>query len=396
MKKRKIKLNLKRKISLYLIMLILIIIYAYILAIEKIPKQYIVFDGETINVNMQMGLKLVESKKQDKEAKKYSLNIFNNIPIKEVDVKKVKNTNVIPVGEIVGLKLYTDGVLVVGMTEIQGKQPYLNTGIEEGDNIIEVNDVEVNTTNELQEEVNKSNGNNIKIKYIDDQNIKTCSITPIKAGKEYKLGLWVRDSAAGIGTVTMYIPDKNVFVSLGHGISDIDTGEMLKIDTGDFVTTQIVDVVKGEKNEPGRIQGSIENSSNIGNVTKNTKYGVYGILNNKQNLNINMQKSMKPALRNEIRQGKALIFCNIDGNGVKEYSIEITKIYTENTSNNKSMEIKITDKELIEKTGGIIQGMSGSPIIQNGKIIGAVTHVFVNDPIRGYATFIENMLDIVE
>ena len=396
MKKRKIKLNLKRKISLYLIMLILIIIYAYILAIEKIPKQYIVFDGETINVNMQMGLKLVESKKQDKEAKKYSLNIFNNIPIKEVDVKKVKNTNVIPVGEIVGLKLYTDGVLVVGMTEIQGKQPYLNTGIEEGDNIIEVNDVEVNTTNELQEEVNKSNGNNIKIKYVDDQNIKTCSITPIKAGKEYKLGLWVRDSAAGIGTVTMYIPDKNVFVSLGHGISDIDTGEMLKIDTGDFVTTQIVDVVKGEKNEPGRIQGSIENSSNIGNVTKNTKYGVYGILNNKQNLNINMQKSMKPALRNEIRQGKALIFCNIDGNGVKEYSIEITKIYTENTSNNKSMEIKITDKELIEKTGGIIQGMSGSPIIQNGKIIGAVTHVFVNDPIRGYATFIENMLDIVE
>ena len=396
--KKQKKSSIKRKIILYLIMLVLITIYSYILVIEKIPEEYIVFENDVIDVNMQMGLKLVEKNKEKNEKKEtvktYSLNIFNKIPIKDINVKEIQNTQIIPVGEIVGLKLYTDGVLVVGMSEIEGEKPYLDTGIKEGDNIIEVNDTKVKTTLELQNAVNKSEGAKVEIKYVNENEIQTCSITPIKVGQDYKLGLWVRDSAAGIGTVTMYIPQKNMFIALGHGISDIDTGEMLKIDNGEFVTTEIIDVIKGKTNNPGRIQGSIENSSNIGTVVKNTKYGVYGILNG--NLNIKKQNTLQPALRNEIRQGNANILCNVDGKGIKEYNIEINKIYTENISNNKSMEIKITDKELIGKTGGIIQGMSGSPIIQNGKIVGAVTHVFVNDATRGYATFIENMLDVIE
>ena len=178
----------------------------------------------------------------------------------------------------------------------------------------------------------------------------------------------------------------------GHGITDIDTGELINIASGEFVTTRILNITKGESGNPGKIQGTIENQINIGDIDKNTKFGIYGKVDNLSGLSIDTSKEMEVATRNEIQLGKATILCSLDNKTVQEYEIEIEKIFKENNYDNKSMEIKVTDESLLEKTGGIIQGMSGSPIIQNGKFIGAVTHVLVNNPEEGYAVFGDIML----
>ena len=178
----------------------------------------------------------------------------------------------------------------------------------------------------------------------------------------------------------------------GHGITDIDTGELINIASGEFVTTRILNITKGESGNPGKIQGTIENQVNIGEIDKNTRFGIYGKVDNLSSLEIDTSKEMEVATRDEIQLGKATILCSLDNKTVQEYEIEIEKIFKENNYDNKSMEIKVTDERLLEKTGGIIQGMSGSPIIQNGKFIGAVTHVLVNNPEEGYAVFGDIML----
>ena len=284
------------------------------------------------------------------------------------------------------------------MSEIEGEdnkkyKPYENTGIEEGDTIVKANNVQINSTDDLINTVNNSNGKEIKLEYISDEETKECSILPVKQeNNEYKLGLWVRDSAAGVGTVTFYEPGTRTFGALGHGISDIDTGELIDIASGEFVTTRILNIEKGENGIPGKIQGSIEKQENIGTINKNTRFGIYGTVNNLNSLNLDNSKEVEVATRDEIKKGKATILCSLDNNKPKEYEIEIEEIYKDNNYDNKSMEIKLTDKELLEKTGGIIQGMSGSPIIQNGKFIGAVTHVLVNNPEEGYGVFADIMI----
>ncbi len=284
------------------------------------------------------------------------------------------------------------------MSEIEGEdnkkyKPYENTGIEEGDTIVKANNVQINSTDDLINTVNNSNGKEIKLEYISDEETKECSILPVKQeNNEYKLGLWVRDSAAGVGTVTFFEPETKTFGALGHGISDIDTGELIDIASGEFVTTRILNIEKGENGIPGKIQGSIEKQENIGTINKNTRFGIYGTVNNLNSLNLDNSKEVEVATRDEIKKGKATILCSLDNNKPKEYEIEIEEIYKDNNYDNKSMEIKLTDKELLEKTGGIIQGMSGSPIIQNGKFIGAVTHVLVNNPEEGYGVFADIMI----
>ncbi len=195
----------------------------------------------------------------------------------------------------------------------------------------------------------------------------------------------------GVGTATFYEPSTGMFASLGHGITDIDTGDLITISNGELVTTNIVSVQKGEKGKPGELKGSIESSKTIGDVSKNTSFGIFGKITNKSNLKISEQE-MEVATREEIKTGKAQIICEIEDGKKEHYDIEIQKVYTSNNRDNKSMLIKVTDKKLLEKTGGIIQGMSGSPIIQNNKFVGAVTHVLVNDPTSGYGVFADIML----
>jgi len=182
------------------------------------------------------------------------------------------------------------------------------------------------------------------------------------------------------GTMTFYDVVANSFASLGHGIQDIDTEELVEISSGEFVTADILKIQKGEKDNPGKIEGTIEDGEVIGKIYSNTGYGVYGSKNNISKLTIDTSKQIDVASRNEIKIGKATILCTLEDNITKEYEVEIEKVYINNNEDNKSMVVKVTDEELIQKTGGIIQGMSGAPIIQNGKLIGALTHVLVSNP----------------
>lgn len=376
-----------------LLIVCLFFLYAYVYNIAAIPQNIILSEGENINFKLALGLGLQNS--DDYEAtwvssnlnkskvgnNKVELKLFNSIAVKDINVSVIPTTTVIPVGKAIGMKLYTKGVLVVGMSEIENEErikekPYENSGIEEGDSIIAINNEEINTTDELIQQVNNSNGESLKIKYVKDDKILETSIVPVKTKEDYKIGLWVRDAAAGIGTLTFYEPSTNMFMSLGHGIIDIDTEEIVDISRGELVTANILSIIKGEKNKPGEIKGSITKGVAIGDIYKNTKMGVYGNVKNRQYIDTTYNE-MEVAERSEIKTGKATILCQLDSGAPQEYQIEIERIYLNNNTDNKSMLIKITDEELLNKTGGIIQGMSGAPIMQNGKFIGAVTNVIV-------------------
>jgi len=380
-----------------LLVLFLVIIFIYTCNITLLPKDLILIQGERLDLKTTLGItigkikqgeetlqassNINKNKVNDVGTLDVSLNLFGKIPIKEMKVNVIPNTKVIPIGKAIGMKLYTDGVLVVGMSEINGKKPYENSGIQEGDRIIEINHEAIDSTDDLVETVNRSRGNLVEVTYKREEKIVTTSIEPVKTDNdEYKLGLWVRDAAAGVGTMTFYEPSTGMFAALGHGITDIDTSELIEIANGELVTTDILSIVKGEKGTPGEIRGTIEKGIHLGNIYKNTKYGVYGSVKNKTRLNVNTENEMEVALRSEIKLGKAQIMCQLDNGKIETYEIEIQKLFLNNNEDNKSMVIKITDERLLEKTGGIIQGMSGAPIIQNGKFVGSVTHVLVNDP----------------
>ncbi|MCI9245822.1 MAG: SpoIVB peptidase [Clostridia bacterium] len=248
-------------------------------------------------------------------------------------------------------------------------------------------------TAELMKEVNASKGSRINIKYIREEETITTSMKPVKSGDEgYKLGLWVRDAAAGVGTLTFYEPETKMFATLGHGILDVDTSDLIKIANGELVTTNILNIQKGEKGKPGEIRGTIESGYTLGRVTKNTAFGVYGILDAPSYLSISAQDAIEVATREEIKTGAAQIICELENGKIQYFDIEIQKVFVGNNEDNKSMLLKVTDEELLEKTGGIIQGMSGAPIVQDGKFVGAVTHVLVNDPSQGYGVFADIML----
>lgn len=391
-----------------IIITFLLIIYAYVCNISLLPSNYIIMQGENLRLYTLLGIRLIEESsyqtlqtsstlEQEKINKigkvSFRLNLFNLIPLKNIDVNVIPKTTVVPMGNAIGMKLYTAGVLVVGMSEIEGKKPYENSGIKEGDRIIQINQNQIDNTDDLMKAVNKSDGNNISIKYVRDEKTITTSIKPLKnSSNEYKIGLWVRDAAAGVGTLTFYEPSSGMFATLGHGIMDIDTAELIKIANGELVTTNILSINKGTKGNPGEIRGTIEAGHTIGSISKNTKFGVFGTINKTPYLNTSNTNEVQVALREEIKTGKAQIICELE-NGKKEYyDIEIQRIFISNNKDNKSMLIKVTDKKLSEKTGGIIQGMSGAPIIQKGKFVGAVTHVLVNDPTIGYGVFADIML----
>ncbi len=388
-----------------LFILILVIIYVYVCNISMLPNDIILMQGETLKLKtifglnvqneetMQASSNLNNSIVEETGKMNLNLNLFNLFSVKNVTVNVIPKTTVIPIGKAIGMKLYTKGVLVVGMSEIEGQKPYENSGIETGDKIIEINDTKINTTDELIECVNNSKGKSVEIKYISNNQEEIASIEPVKtSNNEYKLGLWVRDAAAGVGTLTFYEPSTGEFGALGHGINDVDTYDLIDIASGELVSTDIIDIVKGEDGSPGEIRGTIDNGYTLGKIYKNTGFGIYGSINNIAKLNLFHSQELEVANRNEITTGKAEIICELENGKSQSYEIEIERIFLDNNQNNKSMLIKVTDEELLEKTGGIIQGMSGAPIIQNGKFIGAVTHVLVNDAKTGYAVFADLMI----
>lgn len=398
--------HLKRGILLF----VLFFIFIYVVSIDNIPQTIEIFQGEEINIPILWGVKISnETKSIETSSTLYSstfdeigeekleVSLFDKIRLKTININVIEDVDVIPVGAIVGIKLYTNGVMVVGMSSIEGEdgniyKPYQELEIQEGDFITHINGIEITSTNKLIEEINNSSGQEIELTFNHKEETKTVNIRPVKnKDKKYKLGLWVRDSAAGVGTVTFYNDDTKCFAALGHAITDIDTGEILSTSSGEIDTSRILSIVKGQKDEPGRIEGTINSKTPIGNIYNNTKFGIFGVIKNAENIQLDFNKKMKVASRNEIKLGEATCLSGIDGE-IKEYKLEITKIYPNNNYDNKSMFINITDENLLEKTGGIVQGMSGTPIIQNGKFVGAITHVLVNNPTVGYAVFGDLML----
>ncbi len=306
----------------------------------------------------------------------------------------VNETYLIPSGEAIGVKMFTDGLLVVYVSDVidnDGRRysPAKAAGLRETDRIISVDGVELGTNEELSDYINLVK-RPVLLEVARDEEIFTTEIVPIVSNDGYyRIGIWVRDSTAGIGTLTFYNPQDNTFAALGHAICDADTGVILKLSEGDLVGCDILSVKRGEHGVPGELSGQFKNK-NFGKIIKNNEFGIFGKIEN--NELFTKGKPIPVATRFQIKQGKAQILCDVDGKGVKSYNIEITDVSKDNKINNKGIVLKVTDEVLLEKTGGIVQGMSGSPIIQNGKIVGAVTHVFVSDPTRGYGIFIENML----
>ncbi len=332
--------------------------------------------------------------RSSKEGKyKVKISLFNAIPIKNSSLTISERKYLTPSGEIIGLRLFTQGVMIVGIDSIETASgtvsPGYSAGLQKGDVICSINSITVNSSAKVNELISSSGGKVLEVEYMRQGERKTTSFTPALSVSEqkYKGGLWVRDSAAGIGTMTFYDNDTGAFAALGHAVCDIDTGDVLPLSNGDIVSAGITDCTKGVNGKAGELCG-VFRSDSVGVLYKNTKQGIFGVLENCDK----KAKEMPVATKDEIKKGKAQIISTVDDGGREYYDIEIIKISKDDTEC-KNMVIKVTDSDLIEKTGGIVQGMSGSPIVQNGRLVGAVTHVLVNDPTRGYGIFIENMLE---
>jgi len=328
----------------------------------------------------------------------YNARLFGIVPLKTIQVSRIGHVTLCPGGMPFGAKIFTQGLLVVGFTEIDctegSHQPAYDAGIRPKDILLEINGKVLASAEEMAELVGCGDGNALQIKLRRGEDILTVFVTPSYSisEKQFKTGMWVRDNTAGLGTVTFIDPQTGAFAGLGHGICDSTSGALLPLSRGIILDVTISGVQKGASGVPGELKGYFS-SGKRGTLIGNSDAGVFGILSTLPD-GVSADTALPIALKNEIRDGKAHIYCTLDESGVKSYEVCIRKI--RNSPDNKNMEITVTDPILIEKTGGIVQGMSGSPIIQNGKLIGAVTHVLINDPSRGYGIFIENMLNAAE
>jgi stage IV sporulation protein B len=375
----------------------------YNIKVSGSKDSLISLENRSLKSNFIYKLNLEDKSKAVYENKKngmdISVKLFGIIPVKKVTLSFMPEVKLIPGGQPIGVKLYTEGVLVVGFADVDtasGKRqsPASLSGLEVGDTIIEVNGVKIKSNKDVSEIINKNGAKAINVKLIRKGDYKNVKIKPMvtKNRNEYKIGLWIRDYTAGVGTLTFYDPASGKFGALGHPINDVDTGMLLSVRDGNIYDAKILSVEQGVKGKPGELRGMFSEEDVIGRLDKNTNSGIFGTMNNIQTRNI-YNKPIPIARQNDIKEGPAVTLTSIEGCEVKAYDVYIEKLTVQGKPGSKSMIIRVTDKELLEKTGGIVQGMSGSPIIQNGKLIGAVTYVFVNRPDMGYGIYIEWMLD---
>lgn len=370
----------------------------------SLPDHFYVQQGETLTLNTKLDITteelsqsgtLREAAQSQTKSNVVEFKLFGLIPIKESRVDVMSETVLVPCGTPFGIKMFTEGVLVVGINTIEtasgSANPAKEAGIRIGDTILAINGKSVGSNEDVAKIVSECGGKKISLSMKRKTMAFQTELQPVlsSADGQYKAGLWVRDSSAGIGTVTFYNPATASFGGLGHPICDVDTGEILPLMAGEVVDVNINGYKKGVAGTPGELVGSFTSEKSSGTILTNTECGVYGVLYN----NPSSHQALPVAMRQEIKTGPATILTTIKGTEPKEYDIEIEKISLNGDNLSKNMVIKITDPELLKTTGGIVQGMSGSPILQNGKIVGAVTHVFVNEPNKGYGIFIENMIN---
>lgn len=324
------------------------------------------------------------------------IKLFGLIPMKKVEISAVSPQSVKVGGSAIGIHIETNGVLVLGTTSVTGEdkmtyEPASNR-LKSGDYIVEVNNCPMEEKEDLMRLLKESDGSVLKCKVRRGTEVIETAVTPVRtADGSYKIGTWIRDDTQGIGTLTYITPNGN-FGALGHGITDVDTGVLMEAKGGTVYDAEILRIIKGAPGTPGELSGVIHRSEEerLGEVSKNTAQGIFGTM--KENRQSGSDgELLEIGFKQEVKKGKATILCELNGS-IDEYEIEIQQVDYSNRNHAKGLVIKITDEKLLELTGGIVQGMSGSPIIQNGKLIGAVTHVFVRDSTKGYGTFIENML----
>ena len=402
-----LKIKLRKKILTLFLGFCCYVAYGGIIY-NKIPDSIVSIEGENISLRSfapelaQNSVSVSESANSGRSFARETestVKICGIIPLKTVSVTTMPAVTVIPCGDIVGIKLYTDGVAVVATDSFTsgGREysPALRSGVKPGDIISSVNGKDINTALELQEEINRSS-DFLTLTVKRDGKTEEIKIRPERdsATGTLKLGLWVRDSCAGIGTLTFYRPDTGQYAALGHGLTDGDTGLVYPSSGGELVSASVLSVTKGKKGVPGELCGVLSHDDTpLGNLQSNTGCGISGTLVQKD---IADGEKCTIAPRDSVKCGKAYILSCVGGTDVDKYEIEIERVCDSGEGSSKDMLIRVTDKELLEKTGGIVQGMSGSPIMQEGRLIGAVTHVFVNDPERGYGIFVDKMLSEAE
>lgn len=427
----KVKLHVERDIlfkkilrpSFIISVLVLVLIVALTMTFFVIPGKITVLTGENYTLSIKLPLKAFSKsrilsvdnsqaqpisgiekpytiKATEEGEAKLNLRIFGIIPFKTVQVRAIERQKIIASGAPIGIKLKTNGIIIINVSGVILKDgtriiPAETAGLMTGDILKKADGKDLSSISDLIDVVKSSSGSPIDIKYRRQEVDYQTTITPVKSeeDEEYRIGIWVRDSSAGIGTLTFIDPANKIYGALGHGINDIDTGSLLQVGSGSLLESTIQGIKRGLKGSPGELEGDFLNNPRVvGDIKLNCDFGIFGKIDDKK-IDKKWGKLLEIGSHSTVKIGKASILACINKNIVDEYEIEIQRIARIDLSSTKNMVLRITDKRLLDSTGGIVQGMSGSPIIQDGRIIGAVTHVFINDPMRGYGVFIESMLD---
>ena len=351
---------------------------------------------EVIPVNLSRPVTVMASRMQE-----YTMDVklFGVIPFKTVNVQVIPDKMLVPAGVPIGIYVKTDGILVIAQGDFEGmdhtrKEPAKHL-LQAGDYILKADEQEVASKADFTKKISESGGRDMVLTIRREEEIFDIKVHPEQnVNGEYKLGIWIRDNAQGVGTMT-YLDEDASFGALGHGINDTDTALLMEVKGGSLYKTEIIAIKKGQGGTPGELTGVIDyNLSNkIGTIDTNSVEGIFGTVDLKGADTVSGE-AMPIGLKQDVEPGKAQILCCVDGEKIpKSYDVNIKAVHLDHDNINRGIELEVTDAALLEQTGGIVQGMSGSPILQNGKIVGAVTHVLVNDPTRGYGVFIENMLE---
>lgn len=385
------------------------VIFSFVLyGVKTLPNEIHLIENEKINVNgiysfnvskeaAALSLNTNNDFYSLESDKKYSLDIslFKKIPVKSTSVTISKRKYVIPVGDVFGIRLFTSGVVVVGTDNVYTADGAVNpadkAGIKPGDIVTAINGEKIEKVKDFTKFLQTNQSEKIILDVMREEKTFTAELNPVmsKNDNNFKVGLWIRDSMAGVGTITYYDENSGIFGGLGHAVCDVDTGIIMPLSNGDAVNTVIGGCYKGTSGATGELCGVFQ-QDDIGSLLKNCSCGIFGTLDKADFTT----KNIPVATKQEVKTGKAQIISTVDDQGPQYYDIKIVKIFSNESETSKNMIIEVADSNLISKTGGIVQGMSGSPIIQNGMLVGAVTHVFVNNPLQGYAIFADTMIEI--
>lgn len=379
---------------------VLVILMLTIYMQKQLPDRYSVVEGEEITFASAYPIRMVQRgddpipQSGTGSSYRMDLKLLGTIPVKTVEVNVVDRKMVTVSGAPFGIKMFTDGLMVVGMSDIPTDNGRMNpaktAGLEIGDILKTFNGTRLTTNEQLAELMLENGGSSIRVEVQRNNSTFTASIRPVRStgDDQYRLGVWVRDSSAGIGTLTYLDQNSGLFTGLGHAVCDVDTGDIMPLESGEVVPAKITGCKKGEAGTPGELKGKFTEELPLGILSANTSTGVYGLLRSRT---LYLGEELPLAMKQEVQIGKAYIYTTVEGDTPQRYEIEIEKLALGEEDSGQNMVIHVTDPALLQKTGGIVQGMSGSPIIQNGMLVGSVTHVFVKDPTRGFGIFAENI-----